>query len=224
MLHLYKKNMTTQSKTNTNTNNIDALENYFNALLESEWLWDIDSKEWFKEIISSTVNQSLDLLDVSSLISDLEEIHQVKFEINNEESELIIRNPIWQVIGYFRPRYYSHGKIEIFKHIERHIEPEYRWKWLWTAMDKVWRLKNLPNLETEVSHKPSNLIFLQNIGYKIVGYYDDNWEVIELSEGEIYSLEKQLKSLALSWDKDLDFSYYLSKNWRIESDNYDFEY
>lgn len=219
--------MTTQLKTNTNTDadvNTKALQDYFDSLLEWEWLWDIDREEGFKDIINDTVGRSLKLLDVSDLVSELEEIHQVKFEIDKEFNEIILKNPIGQTIWYFRSRYYSHWKVEIFKHVERHIEPEYRWKGLAKAIDKVWRMNNFANFQTEVSHKPSNLLFLQSIWYQIVWYYDDNAEVQELTSWEIFQLEKQLKSLALNWDRDLDFSYYLSKTWRIESENNDYEY
>lgn len=204
--------MATQLKTNINWENINDLKNYFDRLLESEWLWDIDSIEWFKEVIQDTSIKTLNILDKEKYIKELEETHQVNFEINNEESEVILKNPIWQVIWYFRPRYYSHWKVEIFKHIERHVDEEYRWKWLAKALNKVWEISNFPILDKEVSHKPSNMLFLMSIWYEITGYYDDNSEIIELTQGQIIQLEKQLTSLVKSWDKELDFSYSFEKN------------
>lgn len=83
--------MATQLKTNTNWENINDLKSISIDYLKVNDFEDIDSIEWFKEVIQDTSIKTLNILDKEKYIKELEETHQVNFEINNEESEVILK-------------------------------------------------------------------------------------------------------------------------------------
>lgn len=177
---------------------------YWEKKLAEFWEEDIDIKEWFW--ISEDIASSL---SISDLIENLDKSFWLKIVINHDESEVVLLNSFWNTVWYIRPWIYTYWKVSHLDHLEKRINDFYRWNWIWQILFSVYKLSKFKTPKTEVSHKPSTILFLLKNWYFIDWVFDDNWVLHDISKSDLFQLENDLKNLIMEWDLDLPFIYFL---------------
>lgn len=184
---------------------------YWENILKSEWLWDLDEKEWFSERVENIINiTSKDWFE--KFILDFENKNNLKVEINDEEASVyFIDISSKKLIWFVKPWHYSYNWLEKSDHLEKVIEPDFRWKWFWKILleiflnyGKINGFKNFSLPKKEYSHKLSSIsLFVKYFWYKITWKFID-WEKVEVDD---YEFDR----IYLRKQEELDFTYEISK-------------
>lgn len=165
---------------------LEQTPEYWDQLLASEWNWDIDLIEWFSAETSTKISSLLD-------ISDLEEKHNIKIHIDREYNWVTLFDNKGTLIWYFKNGHYTYWNIDHSEHIEKVVFEEFRWKWYAQILFDIY--KNIFWLpKTEVWHDKSSILFLLKNWYKIVWYYDDNWDFVEFNDVQSIQSEYDLRN------------------------------
>lgn len=172
-------------------------------LLEDEWLWDIDKKEWFREQKISTQKSVNNILD----IWDIEREKNIKIHVLKEDSTIEIYGLDGRLIGYIKPWLYTYHSISKSDHLEKIVFEEYRWKWFGQLLFDLYKRYNFHVPSSEYTHKISVIEFLLKNWYDISSIIADNWEEIELSENDIYEFFDEIKIRKQKKEDDLNFTY-----------------
>lgn len=185
---------------------------YWEKILEAEWLWDLDVIEWFRE----KVNDILEFKNEKTFynfIKDFEEKNNLKVMFDNNNASIsFFEKETSRKIWFIRPWHYSYNWLEKSSHLEKVIEPDYRWKGFWKKLIEIfvnyWKLKWYKNFllpKNEYSHKLSSIsLFVKYFWYEITWKFID-WERIEVDD---YEFDR----IYLRWVDDLDFTYELTRN------------
>lgn len=192
---------------NLNKNDLEYWEN----ILETEGLWDLDQKEWFSDKIENIL-KFRDKNWFEKFILDFEEKNNLKVEIKDEDSSVyFIDKDSNRLIWFVRPGHYSYNWLEKSEHLEKVIEPDFRWKWFWRVLIEIflnyWKINNFKNFslpKKEYSHKLSSIsLFVKYFWYEITWKFID-WEKVEVDE---YEFDR----IFLRNVEDLDFTYEITK-------------
>lgn len=173
------------------------------AILASEWLWDIDAIEWFWKAKKAVKQKTMKLLDISKI----EDEKKVKFNIDSESQSIELLSSTWELIWYIKPGTYTYGNVSQEKHLERKVYDEFTWNWFWQLLFDIYSGLKFEIPDEEYTHKPSVILFLQANGYRLNSRFDESWNIIELDDIELAQLESDLIHLRKTWDADLDYTY-----------------
>lgn len=195
MLLIYKN----MSEINTNNSQ------YWELLLQMEWLWNLDTLEWFWEVQIQTKIKTLTLLDISKI----EDEYKVKFKIESENQSIELYTIDWKLIWYIKPGFYTYGNVSKEAHLERKIFDDFIWKWYGQLLYDVYRWLHFPIPKEEYTHKASVILFLQKNGYTLVSKFDENGDEGELDYIELAQLDIDLEDKKNTGDEDLDYTYKL---------------
>lgn len=186
---------------NLNENSLEYWEN----LLKSEWLWDIDKELWIKEQknIKNTKKETRKKIDLvfnpDNYIKNFEkENPDLKINIDFENSEIEILDKNWLAIWHIWPGFVPFEWFENEPHLYFEIDEKYRWKDFWKFLFSIYKHfskkdKNFILPENEYVSSPSNLnFFIKNEIFSIVEVYDKDEKIFrELDEQD---LKKYLKN------------------------------
>lgn len=173
------------------------------AILQAEWLWDIDSLEWFWKAKKHVKQKAMTLLDITKI----EDEKKVKFNIDAESQSIELFTSSWELVWYIKPGFYTYWHISKSSHLERKIYDEFTTKWFWQLLFDVYAWLNFEIPKEEFTHKPSVILFLQKNGYTLTSRFDESGLEVDLDESEIFQLENDLLQLKNAWDADLDYTY-----------------
>ncbi len=172
-------------------NNTDP--EYWDKILEKEWLWSLDKKEWFIQV-QENKEKIIDLIDLNN-IEEIEKKLKIKININKEDKKITLEDNNWYEIWRIEPWIFYMYNYEDESHLYKKIDESFRWKWYWTILMNLYK-KYFELPKTEVSYKISTIRFLQkfwyNLKYKIINwneYFITEEEKNEILYWEVYNDE-----------------------------------
>lgn len=186
--------------------------NYWENILASEWLWDIDKKEWFKEIklsendildIQEEIENTTNLVDnILSQKKSLEENDDLMIKINQIEKKYSINIVIdtenkkinfidkisWELVWEMYDWVYNIWD-ETYNHTWIEIWEKYKWKWLWKIIFELYN-EVFWVLNEEYTRKYDTYKFYKKVWYNMAYIIDEKSleTIIPLKEIEIENL------------------------------------
>ncbi len=186
--------------------------NYWENILASEWLWDIDKKEWFKEIklsendildIQEEIENTTNLVDnILSQKKSLEENDDLMIKINQIEKKYSINIVIdtenkkinfidkisWELVWEMYDWVYNIWD-ETYNHTWIEIWEKYKWKWLWKIIFELYN-EVFWVLNEEFTRKYDTYKFYKKVWYNMAYIIDEKSleTIIPLTEKEIENL------------------------------------
>ena len=184
---------------------------YWEKILEQEWLWDIDVKEGFKEKIHDILHFKNEK-KFQDFLEKFQEENDLKVEFDDYNASItFFDKKTWERIGFIRPGNYSYNWIEKTNHLEKVIEPAFRGRWLGKKLVEIfinyWKVKWYKNFtlpEKEYSHKLSTISMMINDFW-----YDITWKFIDWVRLEVDDFE--IDRILLEKKEHLENTYELTK-------------
>ena len=184
---------------------------YWEKILEQEWLWDIDVKEVFKEKIHYILHFKNEK-KFQDFLEKFQEENDLKVEFDDYNASItFFDKKTWERIGFIRPGNYSYNWIEKTNHLEKVIEPAFRGRWLGKKLVEIfinyWKVKWYKNFtlpEKEYSHKLSTISMMINDLW-----YDITWKFIDWVRLEVDDFE--IDRILLEKKEHLENTYELTK-------------
>ena len=184
---------------------------YWEKILEQEWLWDIDVKEGFKEKIHDILHFKNEK-KFQDFLEKFQEENDLKVEFDDYNASItFFDKKTWERIGFIRRGNYSYNWIEKTNHLEKVIEPAFRGRWLGKKLVEIfinyWKVKWYKNFtlpEKEYSHKLSTISMMINDFW-----YDITWKFIDWVRLEVDDFE--IDRILLEKKEHLENTYELTK-------------
>ncbi len=173
---------------------------FWEAKLESEWLSDIDSLEWFSTYSSNLLYSEFN----NSPESFLKLKFWLEIRVNTDWQEVLLFSSEWNLVWYIRPGIYTYWNVSSDEHLETWLLEEYRSKLIWQALYDIYLSRSFSLPKYEVSHKKSAIKFLLRNWYKLYWYYDDSWNLVEFSQIDILNFQNEI--FDCDWEDFLTFS------------------
>jgi len=176
---------------------------YWESLLDSEWLWDIDKSEWFdiidmnnnisekgENIVSSIKKKYNNILDISYL----EKKYNITIIVDEDNKKIVFldnkdKSIIWEVYDW---------KMEVlwtdYDHVWIEVYDMYKWKWFWTILMNLYKNKfSLP--QEDLTQKYEKYKFLKKFWY-------EPYELINLDTQETLHIfdDTDIKNMLDSWN------------------------
>lgn len=184
---------------------------YWNAILEEEWLSDLDKKEWFvTKKISEKFLEIKNILDSNSLknsVKKIEDEKDIDISLDFWNKKIIFYSRSWseKIWEIFNSTYKSH-KIEHDNHLFLKVEEKFRDEWFWKILfwlhEKMWKEKWVDLIpKKEFSKEKSKIIFSESIWYELkwkIPFWTLNYE--DLTEDDYYKIYNWDDSESLGFD------------------------
>lgn len=201
---IYKKYFKKMSFNNFDKNSPE----YWEAILEEDWLSDLDKEEWLTWWISGIENNTLER--INWVFDDYKNIKNLSFsdsceyleskkiftKINYKENSLKILNwndLIWEI----KISWYKDWSFERDIHLYNVVEEEYRWKWFWKILFSLYSKLSEENSDfilpyEEYTNVVSMIKLYENFWYE-VKHKVVRWNYLKLEDSDIKEIEKIIK-------------------------------
>lgn len=177
------------------------IQQQWSEILEQEWLGELQG---FDEVVHTQKRKILTILDIPSL----EDTHKVKFYIDTQSQIIELYTHHQELIWYVKPGFYTYGNISWDTHLEMKVFEEFSTKWFWQMLFDVYRWLGFYIPTQEYSHTPTMIRFLQKNWYTLVWKFDENAQLQELSQQELYQLDNDIEIAIQNGSSELLDTYY----------------